>query len=62
MIPEIKWMEVLKSILPKKNFTALFPVSLPRVPARVHEIQLFSGIVSPHGNVDSHEYYSVTTE
>ena len=36
-----------------KNF---FLGSLPQVPARVHAIQLFFGIVSPHGNVDSHEY------
>ena len=41
---EIKWMEVLKSISPKKN---LFLGSLPQVPARVHAIQLFFGIVSP---------------
>ena len=50
---EIKWMEVLKSISPKKNF---FLGSLPQVPARVHTIQLFFGIVSPHENVDSHVY------
>ena len=46
-------MEVLKSISPKENF---FLGSLPQVQARVHAIQLFFGIVSPHGNVDSHEY------
>ena len=50
---EIKWMEVLKSISLKKIF---FLGSLPQVPARVHVIQLFFGIVSTHGNVDSHEY------
>ena len=58
-ISEIKWMEVLKSISPKKRFTALFsrkpPACTQWVPARVHAIQLFFGIVSPHGNVDSHE-------
>ena len=36
---EIKWM---KSISPKKNF---FLGSLPQVPARVHAIHLFFGIV-----------------
>ena len=57
MISKIKWMEVLKSISPKKNFTALFFLqNLPQVLARVHAIQLFFGIVSPHGNVDSREY------
>ena len=35
---EIKWMEVLKSISPKKNF---FLGSLPQVPARVDAILLF---------------------
>ena len=48
---EINWMEVLKAISPKKNFG-----SLSQVPAGVHAIQLFFGIVPPHGNVDSHEY------
>ena len=33
-----------------------FLESLPQVRARVHAIQLFFGIVSPDGNVDSHEY------
>ena len=50
---EIKRMEVLKSISPKKT---IFLGSFPQVPARLHAIQLFFGIVSPHGNVDSHEY------
>ena len=50
---EIKWMEVLKSISPKKSF---FLGSLPQVLAMVHAIQLFFDIVSPHGNVDSHQY------
>ena len=50
---EIKWMEVLTSISPKKNF---FLGSLPQVTARVHAIQLFFGIVSPYENVGSHEY------
>ena len=44
---EIKWMELLKSISPKKNFIL---GSLPQVPARVHAIQLFFGII------DLHEY------
>ena len=34
----------------------LFLGSLSQVPARVHAIQLSFGIVSPHGNVYSHEY------
>ena len=56
-ISEIKWMEVLKSISPKKNFTGPFFLgSLPQIPASVHAIQLSFGIVSPHENVDSHEY------
>ena len=39
------------------NFMRLFFLgSLPQVLARVHAIQLFFSIVSPHGNVDSHEY------
>ena len=46
-------MEVLKSISQKKNF---FLRNLLGVPARVHAIQLFFGIVLPHGNADWHEY------
>ena len=61
MMSEIKGMEVLKSILPKKNtkkqpFTEpLFLSIVLQVLARVHTIQLFFGIVSPHENLDSHE-------
>ena len=55
-ISDIKWMEVLKSISPKKNFTALFLRSLPQIPAGVHAIQLYFGTVSPHEKVDSHKY------
>ena len=40
----------------KEKFYVFFLGSLQQVPARVHAIQLFFGIVSPHGNVDSHEY------
>ena len=41
----------------KENFTRTFFLGiLPQVLARVHAIQLFFGIVSPHGNVDLHEY------
>ena len=56
IISEIKWMKVLKSISPKKTLWPFFLRSLPQVPASVHAIQLFFGIVSPHGNVDSYEY------
>ena len=46
---EIKWMEV-------PNQYRQILGSLPQVPAGVHAIQLFFGIVLPHGNVDPHEY------
>ena len=38
----------------KENLTG--PLFLVQVLGRVHVIQLFFGIVSPHENVDSHEY------
>ena len=41
----------------KENFAGPFFLgSLPQVLARRHAIQLFFGIVSQHGNVDSHKY------
>ena len=46
---EIKWMEVL-------NQYRQILGSLPQVPAGVHVIQIYFGIVLPHGNVDPHEY------
>ena len=35
---------------------AKFLEAFLQVPAGVHAIQLFFGIVLPHGNVDPHEY------
>ena len=50
-------MEVLKSNIAKeKLYGPFFSGILPQVPARDHAIQLFFGIVSPHGNADLHEY------
>ena len=46
-------MEVLKSISPKKTLLGPF---FSEASPRVHAIQLFFGIVLPHGNVDLHEY------
>ena len=47
MISKIKWMEVPKSISPKKTLRPFFIGSLPQVLAGVHAIQLFLGIASP---------------
>ena len=44
------------NIAKEKLYGAFYLGSLPQVLARVHAIQLLFGIVSPHGNVDSHEY------
>ena len=55
MIPD-KMDGSAKINIAKENFKGPFFLgSLPQVLARVHAIQLFFGIVSPHGNVDSHE-------
>ena len=44
------------NIAKEKLYGLFFLRSLPQVLARVHAIQLFFGIVLPHGNVDSHEH------
>ena len=56
-------MEVPKSISPNKTLRPFFSRKPPagtraQVLARVHAIQLFFGIVSPHGNVDSTDFIS----
>ena len=43
-------INIAKEIL----YGLFFLSSLPQVLARLHAVQFF-GIVSPHGNVDSHE-------
>ena len=56
MIFEIKWMEVQNQYCQRKTLLSFSPESLSQVLSRVHAIQLLFGIVSPHGNVDLHEY------